>query len=190
MFVAISAALLARSHFKKYNFLSHTFFCTWINKWCIKFTLSKTWLLLTHWDVFFLLGGGLSQQVICNSLNTGMFFGRWSPVSCRPLVEAVRREERAQVRLLWWSISPEGWLKLELRRTAADSVSPLAQDLPLTGSATGKMSPLCFSIVLQWIWTSCSVQTIVYKLNLVVAETLTLIIWGQWLRVQRRWAAS
>lgn len=89
MFVAISAALLARSHFKKYNFLSHTFFCTWINKWCIKFTLSKTWLLLTHWDVFF-FWGGLSQQVICNSLNTGMFFGRWSPVSCRPLVEAVR----------------------------------------------------------------------------------------------------
>lgn len=34
-------------------------------------------------------------------------------------------------------------------RTAADSVSRLAQDLPLTGSATGKMSPLCFSIVLQ-----------------------------------------
>lgn len=29
---------------------------------------------------FFLWGGGLSQQVICNSLNTGMFF--WQMITC------------------------------------------------------------------------------------------------------------
>lgn len=56
-------------------------------------------------------------------MDTWMQSKIYSEVLCRPLLKTVLWEERAQVRLLWWSISPEGWLEQEQGAAADVSLS-------------------------------------------------------------------